>query len=558
MVGRANSRASSVFGLTSTAACTSVTSDRISATVIFRSPHPDVPIPDVPYSSFILRHERDRADRPVLVDGPSGRTLTQGQVAGGARRMAAGLARRGFTKRDVVAICSPNLPEYALAFHGPLMIGGIVTTTNPLYTPEELGFQLRDTGAKYLITIPLFLDKAREAARGSSVREIFVFGDPPPENAGATPFAALLDNDGDPPAVTIDPRNDLAVLPYSSGTSGRPKGVMLTHRNLVAVTCQVEAQAQIDKDWRTIGILPFFHIYGQVVLMNFPLYFGGLCVTMPRFDLAEFLKLIQDYRLTHLYLVPPIVLALAKHPLVVQFDLSSVKLIGSGAAPLDEKLQRACAERLHCLVTQGYGMTETSLACHTTPQDPARVRRGSVGLTLTNMESKIVDVVTGAALPAGERGEICVRGPNVMRGYWNDPEATARTIDHDGWLHTGDVGYADADGYFYVIDRVKELIKYKGMQVAPAELEALLLTHPAVADAAVIPSPDEEAGEVPKAFVVPRGQVTAEELMAFVAARVAPTKRVRRLEMIDQIPKSPSGKILRRVLVERERARAAG
>src|SRR5213594_2437845 len=235
MVGRANSRASSVFGLTSTAACTSVMSDRISATVIFRSPHPDVPIPDVPYSSFILRHERDRADRPVLVDGPSGRTLTQGQVAGGARRMAAGLARRGFTKRDVVAICSPNLPEYALAFHGPLMIGGIVTTTNPLYTPEELGFQLRDTGAKYLITIPLFLDKAREAARGTSVREIFVFGDTPPDNAGATPFAALLDNDGDPPAVTIDPRNDLAVLPYSSGTSGPPNGAVLTQRNPGAV-----------------------------------------------------------------------------------------------------------------------------------------------------------------------------------------------------------------------------------------------------------------------------------------------------------------------------------
>ena len=522
--------------------------------MIFRSPHADVPIPDVPYSSFVLEHARERADRPVLVDGPSGRTLTHGQVVGGARRVAAGLARRGLAKGDVVAIYSPNLPEYALAFHGPINIGGVVTTANPLYTPEELGFQLRDTGAKYLVTIPQFLDKAREAARGTSVREIFVFGEAPPEIEMATPFATLLANDGDAPVVTIDPRNDLAVLPYSSGTSGRPKGVMLTHRNLVAVTCQVEAQAQIDKDWRTIGILPFFHIYGQVVLMNFPLYFGGLCVTMPRFDLAEFLKLIQDYRLTHLYLVPPIVLALARHPLVDQFDLSSVKLIGSGAAPLDEKLQRACAQRLHCLVTQGYGMTETSLACHTTPQDPAKVRSGAVGLTLPNMESKIVDVVTGAALPAGERGEICVRGPNVMRGYWNDPEATARTIDHDGWLHTGDVGYADTDGYFYVVDRVKELIKYKGMQVAPAELEGLLLSHPAVADAAVIPSPDEEAGEVPKAFVVLRTPLATAELMDWVAGRVAPHKKIRRLAVVDAIPKSASGKILRRVLVEQERA----
>ena len=530
----------------------------MSATVIFRSPHPDVPIPDVAYSSLIFQHARDRGNKPVLIDGPTGRTLTIGQVAGGARRVAAGFARRGLAKGDVVAICSPNLPEYALAFHGPLTIGAIVTTANPLYTAEELGFQLRDTGSKYLITAAPFLAKAREAARGSSVREIFVLGEAPSAIDHATPFAALLDNDGDPPAVSIDPRNDLAVLPYSSGTSGRPKGVMLTHRNLVAVTRQVEAQAQIDETWRTLGILPFFHIYGQAVLMNFPLYLGGLCVTMPRFDLAEFLRLVQEYRLTHLYLVPPIVLALARHPLVDQFDLSSLKLVGCGAAPLDEALQQACAERLGCLVTQGYGLTETSLACHTTPQDPARVRRGSVGQTLTNMESKIVDVVTGAALPAGERGEICVRGPNVMRGYWNDAEATARTIDAEGWLHTGDVGYADPDGYFYVVDRVKELIKYKGMQVAPAELEGLLLSHPAVADAAVIPSPDEEAGEVPKAFVVLRAPLAAAELMDWVAGRVAPHKKIRRMAVVDAIPKSASGKILRRVLVEQERASRAG
>src|SRR5881628_3201599 len=203
MAGLANSRASSVFGLSTAARARVMSGCRISAAVIFRSPHADVQIPDVPYSSFVLEHARERADRPVLVDGPSGRTLTHGQVVGGARCVAAGLARRGLAKGDVVAIYSPNLPEYALAFHGPIMIGGVVTTANPLYTPEELGFQLRDTGAKYLVTIPQFLDKAREAARGTSVREI-VFGDTPPENAGATPFAALLDNDGDPPAVTID------------------------------------------------------------------------------------------------------------------------------------------------------------------------------------------------------------------------------------------------------------------------------------------------------------------------------------------------------------------
>jgi acyl-CoA synthetase (AMP-forming)/AMP-acid ligase II len=518
--------------------------------MIFRSPYPDVTIPDVAYPDFVLARARERTESPVLVDGPSGRALTGAQVAGAARRVASALARRGFRKGDVLAIYSPNLPEYAIAFHGPAMVGGIVTTANPLYTAGELGHQLRDTGATYLVTVPPFLDKAREAARDTAVREIFVLG----EGGDGTPFARLLEGDGDVPAVGIDPATDLIALPYSSGTSGRPKGVMLTHRNLVAVTCQVEAQAHIDQDWRTLGILPFFHIYGLVVLMNFPLYFGGLCVTMPRFDLAEFLRLVQEHRLTHLYLVPPLVLALARHPLVAQYDLSSVKLVNSGAAPLDEELQRACAERLGCLVTQGYGMTETALACHVTPQDPAKVRPGAVGQTLPNMESKVADLVSGAALPPGERGEICVRGPNIMRGYWNDPEATARTIDAEGWLHTGDVGYADPDGYFFVVDRVKELIKYKGMQVAPAELEGLLLSHPAVADAAVIPSPDQEAGEVPKAFVVLRSAASADEIMAWIAGRVAPFKKIRRLEVVESIPKSASGKILRRVLVEQERA----
>jgi acyl-CoA synthetase (AMP-forming)/AMP-acid ligase II len=514
--------------------------------VIFRSAVPDVPIPDVPYPDFVLRHAGERADQPALVAGPSGRA----QAAAGARRVAASLGRRGFGRGDVLAIYSPNLPEYALAFHGAAMIGGIVTTANPLYTADELAFQLRDTGARVLVTVPPLLERARAAARGTSVREIFAFGAPD----DATPFAALLEGDGDVPAVALDPARELVALPYSSGTSGRPKGVMLTHRNLVAVTCQVEAQAQIDEDWRTLGILPFFHIYGQVVLMNFPLYFGGLCVTMPRFDLAEFLRLVQEYRLTHLYLVPPIVLALARHPLVERFDLSSVRLVNSGAAPLDEGVQRACAERLGCLVTQGYGMTETSLACHTTPADPEKVRSGAVGLTLPSMESKVVDLETGATLPPGGRGEICVRGPNIMRGYWNDPEATARTIDAEGWLHTGDVGYADPQGYFYVVDRVKELIKYKGMQVAPAELEGLLLAHPAVADVAVIPSPDPEAGEVPKAFVVLRQPLGEAELMDWVAGQVAPHKKIRRVAVVDAIPRSASGKILRRVLVEQERA----
>jgi acyl-CoA synthetase (AMP-forming)/AMP-acid ligase II len=346
------------------------------------------------------------------------------------------------------------------------------------------------------------------------------------------------------------------VLPYSSGTSGKPKGVMLTHYNLVSITYQADSIINtFDENARSLAVLPFYHIYGMVVLMNFPLFRMATCVTMPRFDLEQFLQIIQDQKVTHLYLVPPIVIALAKHPIVDKYNLSSVKLVTSGAAPLDEGVQKLCAQRLHCVVGQGYGMTETSLAISISADDPAKIKAASSGQLLPNMEAKILDVSSGAELVPNQDGEVCVRGPNIMQGYLNNPAATASTIDSDGWLHTGDVGHIDDDGHFYIVDRVKELIKYKGMQVAPAELEGVLLSNPAIADAAVIPSPDEEAGEIPKAFVVLRSEITPEQIMAYVAERVAPHKKIRLVEIVPQVPKSPTGKILRRILVEQERAK---
>jgi acyl-CoA synthetase (AMP-forming)/AMP-acid ligase II len=285
---------------------------------------------------------------------------------------------------------------------------------------------------------------------------------------------------------------------------------------------------------------------------------------MPRFDFAEYLSNLERYRVTVAHVVPPIVLALAKQPAVEGRDLSSLRLLFSGAAPLGSELTRACSERLGCAVRQGYGMTESSPAVHITPAEAADAKHGSVGVCVPSTESKIVDVETGEELGAGAEGEILVRGPQVMKGYLNRPEETARTVDAEGWLHTGDIGYADDDGHFFIVDRAKELIKYKGFQVAPAELEALLLTHPAVADAAVVPSRDDEAGEIPKAFVVLKpdsslsSENAADDLIEFVAARVAPHKKVRRVELIEQIPKSPSGKILRRVLVQRDRDASGG
>jgi acyl-CoA synthetase (AMP-forming)/AMP-acid ligase II len=527
--------------------------------MIQRSPHPAVDIPEVTLTALLDERARRFPDKVALIDGPSGRSYTYAEWAALVRRAAAGLARHGFSQGDVLAIYSPNLPEYAIAFHAVALAGGINTTINPLYTVDELTYQLRDSGARFLITVGPFLDKALAAARAAGISRIFVFGEVGPAEAadGVLPWAGLLAEEGPVPEPTIDPREDLVALPYSSGTTGLPKGVMLTHYNLVANLLQnAGSPLAVGADDTIIAVLPFFHIYGLVVVMNLGLYHGATIVTLPRFDLEVFLETMARYGVTFANLVPPIVLALAKHPVVDRHDLSKLRMIFSGAAPLGGAIASACASRLGCLVFQGYGLTETSPVTHVSPTEPELAKPGSVGFPLPNTEGRIIDLESGATLGPGQRGEVCIRGPQTMKGYWNRPDATAAMIDQDGWLHTGDIGFIDEDGHLYVVDRVKELIKYKGLQVAPAELEAVLLTHPAIADAAVIPSPDEEAGEVPKAFVVLRGEADPGEILTFVAARVAPHKKVRLLECIDQIPKSASGKILRRVLVERERARA--
>jgi acyl-CoA synthetase (AMP-forming)/AMP-acid ligase II len=520
---------------------------------IIRSPYPEVTIPEVSLPDFVFADAARRAAKPALIDGPSGRTITYGQLVERARLVAGGLAARGFGKGEVFAIYCPNLPEYAVAFYGVLLAGGTNTTINPLYTVEELTAQLNDADARWLLTIPPFVDKAIQAAGRSGVREVFVLG----EAQGATPFAALLASGHQPPEVRIDPHADLATLPYSSGTTGLPKGVMLTHHNLVANLCQLQAVACLAEEETGVAVLPFFHAYGQVVLMAAALWQGATLVTMPRFDLEQFLAILQDYRVTRAAVVPPIMLALAKHPLVDRFDLSSLRFIGSGAAPLSAELEQACGQRLDCVVGQGYGLTETGAALTVHPPVEARIRHGSTGQLVPNTEAKVLDPATGQALGRDQDGELCFRGPQVMAGYLRRPAETTQLLDPDGWLRTGDIGHVDDDGYFYVVDRVKELIKYKGLQVAPAELEAVLVSHPNIADAAVVRTPDEAAGEVPKAFVVATAELPTSEVMDWVAERVAPYKKVHAVEFIDQIPKSPSGKILRRVLMNHHQQTAA-
>jgi acyl-CoA synthetase (AMP-forming)/AMP-acid ligase II len=524
--------------------------------VIIRSSSPDVTIPELTITEYVLRHAERLGDKPAFLDGPSGRALTYRQLADTVRRAATGLSQRGLRKGDVVAIYSPNCAEYAVVFHAVASLGAINTTVNPLYTADELATQLRDSGARFLFTVPAILDKAREAAGRTGIEEIVVIG----TGEGARPFAELLEAPPTPPAVAIDPERDLVALPYSSGTTGLPKGVMLSHRHLVANLQQCEGMQGFERFGErdvVLAVLPFFHIYGLVVIMKLCLANGSTVVTMPRFDLVEFLGLVQKHRVTVLPLVPPIVLGLVKHPAVAQFDLSSVRLVFSGAAPLGEEIARALGQKLGCPVVQGYGMTEASPVTHLSPTVGAPWKPGSIGKVVPNTEVKIVDLATGAVLGARQSGELLIRGPQIMRGYLNRPQETAEAIDEDGWYHTGDVGYVDDEGWFYVVDRTKELIKYKGLQVAPAELEALLLTHSAVLDVAVIRKADEEAGEVPLAYVVlkpddaARG-TSADALMAWVAERVAPHKRIRYVRFTDQIPKSVSGKVLRRVLIERE------
>ncbi len=510
--------------------------------LIHRSPMPDIEIPETTITEHILRKAAELPDRLALIDGPSGRSYTFAQLGDAIHRFAGGLAASGFQPGDVLALMAPNIPEYAIVFHGVSVAGGTVTTVNPTYGAEEVRHQLTDAGASMLVTVGMFAETAAAAIEGTDVDSVMTL-----DGAEGTANALELLAADPIEQVPVDLHDGVVVLPYSSGTTGLPKGVMLTHYNLVANCVQTESCVNATDDEVILAFLPFFHIYGMQILMNLQLSLGATVVTMPRFDLEMALQIVQERHVTRFYAVPPVVLALAKHPLVEQYDLSSVIQIFSGAAPLGAELAGEAAARVGCEVVQGFGMTELSPVSHCTVEGD--FRPGTSGITVPNTEMRIVDIESGEDQDVGGEGEVLVRGPQVMKGYLNNEVATRHTIDDEGWLHTGDVGVLDEHGHVSIVDRVKELIKYKGFQVPPAELEALLVAHPKVADVAVIGIPDDEAGEIPKAFVVAQGDgPTIEELQAYVAEHVASYKQVRLVEFVDEIPKSASGKILRRFL----------
>lgn len=525
----------------------------------FASPLPDVEIPSVSVYEFLFGQiTLEDLEKSALINGNTGSAITYGELIRQVDAIAGSLSQRGLGLGDVVGLFSPNSPSFAAAFHGILRAGGTATTINALYNAHEIAKQLRDSKATFLMTAAELLPQAHIAAVAVGIPEAnIIVLDAGPGNPGAK-FVTLLNliAEGRPaPEITFDPTTHIAVLPYSSGTTGNPKGVMLTHYNLVANVQQTQPLIKINRDDCLPAVLPLFHIYGLTVLLNSALHVRATLVTLSKFELSKFLQIIESCKCTYLFIAPPVALALAKQPSIDEYDLSSVRVVFSGAAPLGPDLALSVAQRLHCQVLQGFGMSELSPVSHATPLDVDDIAPGSVGLPVPNTVNKIVDPSSGEEIEVpsegvSEPGELWVKGPNVMLGYLNNVTATEETLDEEGYLHTGDLATVDSCGVVTIVDRLKELIKYKGYQVPPAELETLLLRHTQIADAAVIGVFDEDGEEVPKAFVVKHStaSLTEQDVIDFVAAHVAPYKKVRQVEFISSVPKSAAGKILRRQL----------
>jgi long-chain acyl-CoA synthetase len=533
-------------------------SEKMVAPELFRPP---VDFPDVPYDHLLRMAAYRNPDRPAIIYHDL--ILTYREVVSMVNGIAHGLHNLGLKKGDRLCLFTLNRPEYTITFIAAASIGVVVSPMNPAYKEREISYQLENSEAKAILIqrelLPL-LQLVMNQKSFPNLTHIIVTGERVPEGMpDAIPFARLLRESSpkQPPQVEID-GDDLLALPYSSGTTGFPKGTLLTHRNLTANNLQFTTALRVDISDVALIFLPFYHIYGVMLTGSF-LACGGTQVMMERFDLLQSLELCEKHKVTYYFAVPPIVLALANAPVDLG-RMKTVKYVFSGAAPLPMDPARKLQEKTGILVVQGYGLTEASPLTHSQPGDPSLMRIDSVGMPVHNTEQKVVDLETGEReLPFGEDGEIIIRGPQIMQGYWKAPEETARAL-RNGWLYTGDIGHVDAEGYTYIVDRKKEMIKYKGFGIAPAEIESLLMEHPAVMDSAVIGVPDDEAGELPKGFVVLRqGQsATPEEILEFANGKLAGYKKIHQIEFIEAIPKVPSGKILRRELKERERARIAG
>ncbi|XP_071909044.1 4-coumarate--CoA ligase 2-like [Coffea arabica] len=522
---------------------------------VFRSKLPDIYIPNhLPLHSYCFENIPEFCNRPCLINGTTGDIYTYADVELIARKVAAGLDKIGIQQGEVIMLLLQNSPEFAFALLGASYRGAMSTTANPFYKPAEIEKQARASKAKLIITQSCYVEKVMDFAKENNVKVMCT--DAPPE--GCLHFSELSSADEKViPAVKINP-NDAVALPYSSGTTGLPKGVMLTHKGLVtSVAQQVDGEnpnLYFHKEDVILCVLPLFHIYSLNSVLLCGLRVGAAILIMQKFEINALMELVQKYKVTIAPFVPPIVLEIAKSPVVDKYDLSSIRMVMSGAAPMGKELEDTVRAKLpKAVLGQGYGMTEAGpllSMCLAFAKEPFDVKSGACGTVVRNAEMKIVDPETNLSLPRNQAGEICIRGDQIMKGYLNDPEATENTIDKEGWLHTGDIGYIDDDDEIFIVDRLKELIKYKGFQVAPAELEAMLLSHPGISDAAVVSMKDEAAGEVPVAFVVRASgsKISEDEIKQFISNQVIFYKRIHRVFFMDKIPKAPSGKILRKDL----------
>ncbi|XP_043699303.1 4-coumarate--CoA ligase-like 1 [Telopea speciosissima] len=525
---------------------------------IFQSKYSAVPVPDnMTLPQFVLHEAELCAEKVAFVEAVSGKEYTYGQVIRDTRRFTKALRSLGLRKGRVVVVVLPNMAEYAIVALGIMAAGGVFSGANPAAHVSEIRKQAEVADAELIVTTGSLYEKV-----SSLGLPVIVVGEE--RVSSAISWDELLvagDRAGIDTADDHINQNDLCALPFSSGTTGTSKGVMLTHRNLVANLCSslFSVSSEMVGQVTTLGLMPFFHIYGITGICCATLRNKGKVVVMGRFELRTFLNVLIVHEVNFAPIVPPIMLELVKNPVVDEFDLSKLKLkaVMTAAAPLAPELLASFENKFPGVqVQEAYGLTEHS--CITlTHGDPSKghgiAKRNSVGFILPNLDIKFIDPETGRSLPKNTPGELCVRSQCVMQGYYKNKEDTDRTIDGNGWLHTGDIGYIDDDGDIFIVDRIKELIKYKGFQVAPAELEAVLLSHPSINDAAVVPLPDEEAGEFPAACVVmnPNAKDSEKDIMNYVGSNVASYKKIRVVQFVDSIPKSPSGKIMRRFLREK-------
>jgi long-chain acyl-CoA synthetase len=534
---------------------------------------PTVEIPESPLFHLLDEGATRHRSRTALVF--FGKCISYEELYELVERFAAGLAQLGIQKGDRISIMLPNMPQFVIAFYAALKVGATVVQTNPLYTEHELEEIIRDSGAKTIITLDRFYPKVQPIRAKLTLQNIILsrveeflpaakkvalrlkwkltrekIPQIPPEPE-AYDFAALMNRSAKCPTVPINPKEDVAILQYTGGTTGTPKGAMLTHYNLMANAMQNRAwfpKAQEGKE-SVLAVAPFFHVYGMTIAMNLPLSYGSTLILIPRFDIDEMLKAIDRYRPTIFPGVPTLYIAINHHPKAKKYDLSSLRECLSGSAPLLAEVRDQFQTLTGATLIEGYGLSEASPVTHSNLLDGKQVE-GSIGIPLPSTEAMILNLETGKPASIGESGELMVRGPQIMKGYWDKPEATVAALTPEGWLHTGDVATMNADGYFFIVDRLKDMINCSGLKVYPREVEEILYQHPKVQEAAVLGVPDAYRGETVKAVIVlhPGAALTEQEITDFCSQQLAPYKVPKIIEFRSELPKSAVGKILKRNL----------